>query len=143
MGSLSRVQGATPLFRFATAAKNAIERIVGGIPLLLSCFPGYLFGQNEDLKFEHIGLEQGLSQNTVWGILQDNQGFMWFATESGLNRYDGYNITVYKHDPDDPSSLSHNNIRSIYEDHTGVLWIGTDDGLNRFDRENETLSNSL
>ena len=61
---------------------------------------------------------------------------MWFGTEDGLNKYDGYNFTVYKHDLDDPHSLSDTWITSIYEDRAGVIWIGTrDGGLERYDRE--------
>jgi signal transduction histidine kinase/ligand-binding sensor domain-containing protein len=68
-------------------------------------------------------------------ILHDSKGLMWFGTNDGLNRYDGYAFTVYKHDPDDPHSLSHNRVWSLYEDASGALWVGTyGGGLNRFDR---------
>ena len=74
-------------------------------------------------------------------ILQDSKGFMWFGTEDGLNKYDGYTFTVYKHDPEDPNSISDNWIQAIYEDRSGDLWIGTlDGGLARFDREKEAFS---
>jgi len=88
------------------------------------------------LRFERISLEQGLSQSTVFSMLQDSQGFMWFGTENGLNKYDGYNFTVYKHDPDDPNSLGGNWIQTLLEDGSGMLWIGTSDGgLDRYDRK--------
>jgi len=87
------------------------------------------------LRFETITLEDGLSQSTIFCILQDSQGFMWFGTEDGLNKYDGYNFTVYKNDPEDPSSLGKNWIMALVEDDLGNLWIGTrDGGLNYFDR---------
>jgi len=89
------------------------------------------------LKFDRISIEQGLSQSSVLCILQDSRGFMWFGTQDGLNKYDGYSFTVYKHDPEDPYSLSNNIVRSLYQDRAGVLWIGTDGGLNRLDRENQ------
>lgn len=54
----------------------------------------------KNLRFERISLEQGLSQSTVFCILQDSQGFMWFGTEDGLNKYDGYNFTIYKNNPE-------------------------------------------
>ena len=96
---------------------------------------------NRGIRFERILVEQGLSQNTVNCILQDSKGFMWFGTEDGLNRYDGYNFTVYRHSPDDPHSLSDNTIRAAYEDHLGVLWIGTGGGgLNAFDRVTERFT---
>jgi len=68
------------------------------------------------LKFEHLGVAEGLSQSVVLCILQDSQGFMWFGTEDGLNKYDGYQFTVYKHNPDNLNSLSGNHIWSIHED---------------------------
>ncbi len=82
-----------------------------------------LHAQQNDIKFECISLEQGLSQSTVLSIIQDRQGFMWFATQSGLNRYDGYNFTVYNHDPFDSTSLSGIIISDLFEDHSGDLGI--------------------
>jgi ligand-binding sensor domain-containing protein/signal transduction histidine kinase len=93
-----------------------------------------VYGQTGTLRFENISTEQGLSQSTVTAILQDRQGFMWFGTEGGLNKYDGYQFSVYKHDLDDPQSLSDNVITSMYEDRDGTLWIGTSAGLDRLDR---------
>ena len=93
------------------------------------------------VMFHHISVEQGLSQTTVLCMLQDSMGFMWFGTEDGLNKYDGYTFTVYKQDPQDPSSISNNWIQALYEDRSGALWIGTlDGGLDRFDREQETFT---
>jgi PAS domain S-box-containing protein len=87
--------------------------------------------------FKSLTLKDGLSQNTVYAILQDSLGFLWVGTEDGLNKYDAYRFTVYRHDPDDIHSLSHNKIFAIYEDSNGTLWIGTGGGLNRFDRQQE------
>lgn len=88
------------------------------------------------LRFEHLSIEHGLSQSTVSVILQDSFGFMWFGTDDGLNRYDGYQFRVYRHDPDDPAGLSQGGIREIYEDSTGDLWLRTSSGaLDRFDRD--------
>ncbi|MGH7492644.1 MAG: two-component regulator propeller domain-containing protein [bacterium] len=89
------------------------------------------------MKFEHLSLEQGLSQSVVTCIAQDRQGFMWFGTMDGLNKYDGYEFRVYKHDPLDSNSISHNHITALYEDASGTLWIGTREGLHRFDRIRE------
>jgi two-component system sensor histidine kinase ChiS len=57
----------------------------------------YLAAEEGILKFEHISSEDGLSQNTVTAIIQDQKGFMWFATQEGLNRYDGYEFKIYGH----------------------------------------------
>jgi signal transduction histidine kinase/ligand-binding sensor domain-containing protein len=97
--------------------------------------------RDNDIRFDRISIEEGLSQSTVGCILQDHKGYMWFGTEDGLNKYDGYNFTVYRHDPQDPNSLSNNYVRCILEDHTGVLWIGTrGGGLDRFDPETEQFT---
>lgn len=93
--------------------------------------------QKPELKFQKLSLKDGLSQSTVYSILQDSRGLMWFGTQDGLNKYDGYQFTVYRHDPSNAHSLSHNEIFALYEDNTGTLWIGTSNGLNRFDRQQE------
>ena len=86
------------------------------------------------LRFEHIGIEDGLSQSTFTVILQDRNGFLWFGTEDGLNRYDGYTFTVFKPDPENEFSISDRWIHALYEDHAGNIWVGTRlGGLNRFD----------
>ncbi|HSP87784.1 MAG TPA: two-component regulator propeller domain-containing protein [Ignavibacteriaceae bacterium] len=86
----------------------------------------------------HILSENGLSQNTVHHIHQDSKGFMWFATEDGLNKYDGYGFTIYKNNQKDKYSIPDNFIWTIYEDKKGNLWIGTNSGgLSKFDYENE------
>jgi signal transduction histidine kinase/ligand-binding sensor domain-containing protein/ActR/RegA family two-component response regulator len=100
-----------------------------------------LFAQSNNIKFEHISVEQGLSQSTVQCIFQDSQGFMWFGTEDGLNKFDGYKFTIYKHDPEDSASLASNYVWDIYEDYSTNLWIATaHGGLNRFDRETEEFT---
>ncbi len=89
---------------------------------------------NRSIRFEHIGLEQGLSQSVVNAIFQDSKGFLWIGTQDGLNRYNGYDFTVYKPEPENEHSLSDRWITSIVEDKDGFLWIGTrQGGLNRFD----------
>lgn len=91
--------------------------------LLLSCAP--LHAQQR-LLFEHLSVKQGLSQATVTCILQDSRGFMWFGTQDGLNRFDGYTFTIFKHDPAFPGTLGGNFIVFIGVDrrqHSGsVHW---------------------
>ncbi len=97
--------------------------------------------QSSKVKFEHISIEQGLSQSSVFSIFQDSRGFLWFGTLDGLNRYDGYTFTVFKSDPRRPNTLSNNTIVKIYEDTDGILWIGTlGGGLNRFDPSTEQFT---
>ncbi|MDQ1350629.1 MAG: hypothetical protein QG657_931 [Acidobacteriota bacterium] len=93
-----------------------------------------LFPEAPVIQFDHLSLEDGLSQSIIECIMQDSQGFMWFGTEDGLNKYDGYKFTVVRQIPNNLNSLSHNYVLSIYEDRSGVFWIGTfHGGLNKFD----------
>lgn len=85
------------------------------------------------LRFQHFGLEDGLSQSTVLSILQDRQGFLWVGTQDGLNRFDGYSFKVFRPDPRDRNALSSGEILSMAEGPDGSLWIGTNSGLNRYD----------
>lgn len=94
-----------------------------------------------DLHFRHITTDMGLSQSSVNCILQDSKGYMWFGTSYGLNKFDGYNFTVYKHDPTNPFSISSNRIQDILEDKEGNLWIATSDrGINIFNRSKKTFT---
>ncbi len=102
--------------------------------LLAAVFLGasVLGAQTPKISFERLSPAQGLSQATVTCILQDRQGFMWFGTQGGLNRFDGYEFVVYKHDRFDPSSVADDWIQALVEDDAGVLWVGTEGGLSRW-----------
>lgn len=110
--------------------------------LLLSFFISIsVYSQNNDIRFEKITKDNGLSTMKIYDICQDSIGFLWFATNEGLNRYDGYNIKVYKHDPIDKNSISSNLIRKLYVDKEGLLWIGTDGGgVNLYDPANDNFT---
>ena len=93
------------------------------------CVPSFA----NTIHLKNLSLEDGLSQSSVLCMLQDKQGFMWFGTEDGLNRYDGYQFTVFRHDPLDSLSITDNHINCLFEDQNGNIWIGTKDGgLNCF-----------
>lgn len=97
-------------------------------------------GQNS-IEFEHLSTVDGLSQNDVNCIYQDKQGFMWFGTHDGLNRYDGYSFKVFKPNPNDKNSISSNLIWDITEDDYGNLWVGTTgNGLNLYDKTTEKFT---
>ncbi|MBN2004329.1 MAG: PAS domain S-box protein [Anaerolineae bacterium] len=83
-------------------------------------------------RFTHLTSEQGLAHDMVRCILQDSRGFMWFGTDGGLSKYDGYTFTTYRHRRSDPGSLSENTIYALYEDAAGTLWVGTPVGLDSF-----------
>src|SRR5262245_2971247 len=97
--------------------------------LLLFCsMPVYMAAQADSIpverfKFQHLSIDQGLSQGMVTRIVQDKYGFLWFATKDGLNKYDGYGFKIYRPDPNDSSSLSDNHIYEMVTDSRGLLWI--------------------
>lgn len=93
---------------------------------------------SQSIKFNHLTIEDGLSNNDVNTMIQDQIGFLWFATEDGLNRYDGYNFKIFRNNPDDITSISDNSIWSLIEDRKGNIWIGTKGGfLNKFNPNTE------
>lgn len=107
--------------------------------VLISLFP--LTSQAQQNKFivQSLTTKDGLSQSSVVSLLQDRKGFMWVGTWDGLNRYDGYTFTHYKHSVVDANSLWENMIHTLYEDPAGNLWIGTAGGLNVLNQNTEQL----
>ncbi len=102
--------------------------------LLLFSFSRNSQAQTESLRFEHIGIEEGLLNENITAILQDSKGFLWFGTLDGLYKYDAYSFTKYQFDPFDQNSLSQNFIYNIFEDKYGTIWVSTFEGLCKFDR---------
>ncbi len=101
---------------------------------------GQLHAQENDLKFEHFSIEDGLSHSKVNCIFQDNRGFLWLGTNEGLNKFDGYEFTVYRWKPNDPQGLSAQLIRAVLQDSKGNFWIGTEGGgINLFGRDAESF----
>lgn len=97
----------------------------------------YVFADlNEGYAFRSLDINNGLSQNTVHAILQDKQGFMWFGTKDGLDRYDGISFRAFMKES---GTLGNNFITSLYEDQQGQIWIGTDVGLYVYSPEHETV----
>jgi len=93
-------------------------------------------------RFRHITAHDGLSQGVVNDVLQDRYGFVWLATQDGLNRYDGYEIRIFQHDPENPASIAGNHIWSLAEDDQGRIWYGTEAaGLGYFDPASESFVN--
>lgn len=108
------------------------------LSLLLLLFPCLSYAQ--PFHFKHIGPVQGLSQVTVNAICQDASGYLWFGTQDGLNRYDGYTFVQFKSDPAKVNSLSHSWIWDIFEDSNRNLWVATWSGLNRISPDRTTIT---
>ena len=105
---------------------------------LLLFLAGIACGQS--YYFRHYQVENGLSNNAVICSVQDRQGFLWFGTKDGLNRFDGYSFKVFRANPDQPGSIGGNFVTSLYEDRDGILWAGTEKGLYRYDATAESFS---
>lgn len=95
----------------------------------------------DDAGFVHIGVNEGLSQNTIFDIAQDRQGNMWFATYDGLNKYDGYDFTIYRHDEQNPHSIGSDMVRACIVDTQERIWVGTQEGLSLYDPLQEKFHN--
>ncbi len=95
---------------------------------------------SKEIRFARLSTEDGLSQNVVLQIQQDDQGFMWFGTADGLNRFDGYEFKVYKRGQPSVPRLAGSWISALFKDRSGVLWVGADDFLERFDPKADTIT---
>ena len=103
-------------------------------------FLSLIRAQEPEFKSDQIIPRHGLSQSTVNSILQDRNGLMWFGTWDGLNKYNGYDFTVFRPVAGDSTSISNNVIRIIFEDSNGDLWIGTERGLNKYSQEADNFT---
>jgi ligand-binding sensor domain-containing protein len=101
---------------------------------VLACFSaGFLRADNDStVRFGRLRTEDGLSHSKVAAIEKDIHGFMWFGTDDGLNRFDGYSFQVYRSSKGDTSGLASDFVRSLLSDRKGRLWVGTDNGLNLY-----------
>lgn len=92
------------------------------------------------LDLQHLTVDEGLTQNVVMDLLEDNRGYLWVGTRDGLNRYDGANVVQYVFNPADSTSLSNNSITRLYQDSRGRIWIGTERGLNLYHTDTENFT---
>ena len=93
-----------------------------------------------DIRFWKLPVTAGLSQTRASDIIQDDAGFIWFGTQNGLNRFDGYTCKVFRHDPQRPESLSGAYIHALFKDHSGFIWVASDQFLDRFDPVTEVFT---
>jgi signal transduction histidine kinase/ligand-binding sensor domain-containing protein/DNA-binding NarL/FixJ family response regulator len=96
--------------------------------------------QAQSVPLHYLGIENGLSNNSVRCIYQDHDGFMWFGTYDGLNRFDGYEFKVYRNKLNDTHSLAHNYIYAINEDKNHHIWVGTGQGISVYNRRSSTFN---
>ncbi len=89
--------------------------------------------------FNHYQVEAGLSHNSVLCSIQDKEGFLWFGTKDGLNRFDGYTFKIFRSDASDSGSIGSNFIQTLLEK-DGKLWIGTDKGLYIYHKGSERFN---
>ncbi len=101
--------------------------VVTTVLLVLAALPS----SSQEYAFHSLTVNDGLSQSHVDAIAQDHDGFIWFGTANGLNRYDGQNIVTFRHDPEDPTSLAHDGVTSLFVDDEDTLWVGTVAGISR------------
>lgn len=99
--------------------------------LILIYTSDFSFARN--YYFRHYTNENGLSHNTVFCSLQDKNGFMWFGTKDGANRFDGHSFKIYQHEPGNPKSIKSNYVNGICEDMDGLIWVATNNGVSYYD----------
>lgn len=113
--------------------------------LLLCCLvvSGAQAAPARTLRFEHLSVADGLAQESVLAVAQDADGFMWFGSQGGLSRFDGYRFTTYRNAVNDPRTLANNWVRVLHADRKGRLWVGTDGGLDLYDPATQTFIHYL
>ena len=120
--------------------KARVMRLLSLAICILLTLPLTAWGERErNIYFKHLTSEQGLSGEFVRDVTQDSRGHIWFATQSGLNRWDGKSIVVYEHNAADQTSISHNFVHAIYSDPNGDLWVASNGGVDRYDYESDAF----
>ncbi len=138
---LSHVSIAILLCIFAMPARgNSQSSQAASHSTILDSLPEKIdLADGNDIRFKRLSASTSLSQTRVAWVVQDKVGFLWFGTQYGLNRFDGYKSKVFKHEPGRTDSLSCVYVRSLFVDRAGTLWVGCDRFLDRFDPATETF----
>ncbi|MEL7119284.1 MAG: two-component regulator propeller domain-containing protein [Bacteroidota bacterium] len=118
---------------------NHIKLLLRTVWVLLCvvCFPQFSFSQSSEatFQFQNFTQKEGLASNYVIGITQDHKGFIWIATENGLNRFDGQHFITFRNDPNDEETINNNRVWSILEDSQHNLWVSSEGGLSWLNRK--------
>ncbi|MGZ8316171.1 MAG: two-component regulator propeller domain-containing protein [Telluria sp.] len=120
-----------------------LSRCLVALALCCAVAPAGAQAPARTLRFEHLSVDQGLAQESVLAITQDREGFMWFGSQAGLSRFDGYRVVVYRHEINNSKSLANNWVKALHVDPRGDLWIGTDGGVDRFDPNTQSFIHYL
>ena len=115
---------------------SKILSALAGLYLLCAAQASY----SQALTFDHFAVGDGISQSEIICIFQDSEGYMWFGTQNGLNKFDGYTFENFFYDPSDSTTISNNWIFDIEEDVNGILWIATKGGLNKYDKRTDRFT---
>ena len=122
------------------AILNAFRNKISHFIVILIALGGTLGVLAEPLfQFHTLNKPDGLSSSVVYDVAEDKDGFIWLATEDGLQKYDGFELTTFRHNRVDESSISNNIARTVFVDRAGQIWLGTDNGLNKFVRSSENF----
>ena len=108
--------------------------------VILNSYPNESYANANNLTFNNLNIEQGISQSTAEIIFQDSKGYIWIGTNDGLNRYNGYEYKIYNYE-EGKNSISNNGITDITEDENGYIWVGTVQGMNRINTETGEIQN--
>ncbi|MCB0476608.1 MAG: hypothetical protein KDC84_00490 [Crocinitomicaceae bacterium] len=115
-----------------------LKHFVFGLSFFLVQF---IVAQHNDIKFNNFTINEGLSQSFATDILQDNRGYIWIATQDGLNKFDGYKFIKFEHNQKLDYSLPNNYIHDLFLDGDGSIWLGTERGLSRMNPKTERIEN--
>ncbi len=116
------------------------------LPFIMILFSNTLSAQKSDISFTYLTMDDGLSQSSINCMLQDKEGFIWFGTQGGLNKYNGSSsqpFKVYLHNISDTNSLSSSWVYGISEDNSGNIWVATMSGLDKLDRKTGNIIRHL
>ena len=99
-----------------------------------------IYPQTSNITFEHFSVAQGMNEPLIEHVIQDRNGYIWFASWGGLEKFDGYKFKLYEHDPNNPQSIDKAFVQTLYEDRDGIIWVGTFNGLEKFDKEKDSFT---
>jgi diguanylate cyclase (GGDEF)-like protein len=129
-------------YAWCKGGESVKTRLFSMLLMLLSILLAPASNASKNIRFEHLTTVEGLSHASITDLLQDKQGFMWFATQEGLNRFDGYSVTTFEHDYRNPQSLADDWVWSLALDANNNIWVGTNNGgLNYFDQKTGSFAN--